>query len=809
MRLVRLRMRNIRSYLEAQVDFDDGITLFEGDIGSGKSTILLAIEFALFGLGDTDSAHLLRHGAKDGEVELHIRVSGRPVRLLRTLKRKVKKALVDKCVIDDDGSVSELTSADMKPRVLELLQYNENPDPKAKSDIFRFGVYTPQEDMRTILDTRGKMRDQRKETIRRALHIQEFRVARDNLKLVASEVSSRAREHRKMAEGIDDAKTKLERAQGELEDERKSGEKAVGDLKDAEVKELEIRKRRTALEDQQRKITEMARRVEGCRTAVAKATSGLEVAKARLDSVEKELERRRVQLKRAEELEVVPALLAEIEATAAKVSDLRDTHQSALQKFTGLEAGLKRCTDAKEGIDKLEEDLQVIVGKTEDRERLETEQSRIDIDMSEFERDRTRAQTKLDQLKAELDEVSSLDGEAECPRCRQPLTAEHLEGLMERNRKESRKLTGEVRESASRYNRLGDRRKEVADGLRDLADGEKQRAIIREKIRQAKEEASCEDGIRAEIAGLEVERKAQELEDARKELDEGRHKELLELDAERKGLLKQLDLSVDAESKVAVHEDHLHEAGVSLEGASKELENAERDLAEARSVHDETALARTREEHDEANRTLGGLRNELRDRDERIKMAEARVRERSDELAKLQVQRKEMESHLELHRWLTNCIRPALETIELEVLSMMHDEMDAAAKTWFERLVEDPDLELEVDEEFAPTVTQQGYEISVEALSGGERTALAFAYRLALNGLVQRIAAPGQANLLLLDEPTDGFSREQLIRMGGVLRDLEADQIVVVSHDRELRAFSNHVYVVHKVGGASQVSPGA
>lgn len=809
MRLVRLRMRNIRSYREAQVEFGDGITLFEGDIGSGKSTILLAIEFALFGLGDTDSTHLLRHGAKDGEVELHIRVSGRPVRLLRTLKRKVKKALVDKCVIDDDGNVSELTSADMKPRVLELLQFNENPDPKAKSDIFRFGVYTPQEDMRTILDTRGKMRDQRKETIRRALHIQEFRVARDNLKLVASEVNSRAREHRKMAEGIDGAETKLERARGELEDESKFRDKALGDLKDAEVTERETRKRRTALEDQQRKITEMARRVEGCRTTVAKATSGLEVAKARLDSVAKELERRRAQTKRLEELEDVPTLLEEIEVAAAKVSELREAHQSALQKFTGLRAELKRCTDANESIDRFEEDLQAIIGKPEDRERLETELSMIEADMSEFERERTRAQTKLDQLKAELDEVSSLDGEAECPRCRQPLTAEHLEGLLERNRKESRKLTGEVRESASRYNRRGDRQKEVMDGLRDLAEGEKQRAILHEKIIQAKDEASREDGIRGQIAGLEVERRAQELEDARKGLDEGRHKELLEQDAERKELLKQLDLTVDAESKVASHEEHLHEAGVLLEGASEELESAERDLTEAKDVHDETALARTREEHDEANRTLGGLRNELRDREERIEMAESRVMERSEELAKLEAQRKEMESHLELHRWLTQCIRPALESIELEVLSMMHDEMDAAAKKWFERLVEDPDLELEVDEEFAPTVTQQGYDISVDALSGGERTALAFAYRLALNGLVQRIATHGQANLLLLDEPTDGFSREQLIRMGGVLQDLEADQIVIVSHDRELRAFSNHVYVVHKVGGASQVSPGA
>ena len=43
---------NIRSYDHEEVIFPRGISLFEGDIGSGKSTILMAIEFALLGLDD-------------------------------------------------------------------------------------------------------------------------------------------------------------------------------------------------------------------------------------------------------------------------------------------------------------------------------------------------------------------------------------------------------------------------------------------------------------------------------------------------------------------------------------------------------------------------------------------------------------------------------------------------------------------------------------------------------------------------------------------------------------------------------------
>ena len=50
---------NIRSYEHEEIEFPRGISLFEGDIGSGKSTVLMAIEFALFGLGSQKPEALL------------------------------------------------------------------------------------------------------------------------------------------------------------------------------------------------------------------------------------------------------------------------------------------------------------------------------------------------------------------------------------------------------------------------------------------------------------------------------------------------------------------------------------------------------------------------------------------------------------------------------------------------------------------------------------------------------------------------------------------------------------------------------
>ena len=65
-----VRLENIRSYTNETVEFPEGSTLLSGDIGSGKSTILLAIEFALFGLKKGSGNSLLRHGKKEGSVEL-------------------------------------------------------------------------------------------------------------------------------------------------------------------------------------------------------------------------------------------------------------------------------------------------------------------------------------------------------------------------------------------------------------------------------------------------------------------------------------------------------------------------------------------------------------------------------------------------------------------------------------------------------------------------------------------------------------------------------------------------------------------
>ncbi|PIN81373.1 hypothetical protein COV13_01505, partial [Candidatus Woesearchaeota archaeon CG10_big_fil_rev_8_21_14_0_10_32_9] len=79
MLLKSLHLENIRSYNSLDLEFQKGKTLLSGDIGSGKTTILLAIEFALFGLirGALSGSALLRHGKQTGRVELEFEIDNK------------------------------------------------------------------------------------------------------------------------------------------------------------------------------------------------------------------------------------------------------------------------------------------------------------------------------------------------------------------------------------------------------------------------------------------------------------------------------------------------------------------------------------------------------------------------------------------------------------------------------------------------------------------------------------------------------------------------------------------------------------
>ena len=117
-------------------------------------------------------------------------------------------------------------------------------------------------------------------------------------------------------------------------------------------------------------------------------------------------------------------------------------------------------------------------------------------------------------------------------------------------------------------------------------------------------------------------------------------------------------------------------------------------------------------------------------------------------------------------------------------------------------------LDSQIDENFTPIIMQGEIEMDYEFLSGGERTAVALAYRLALNQIVNSILSKIKTqNLIILDEPTDGFSEIQISKMREIFEELNAKQLIIVSHEQKIESFVDHVLKITKQGNISTISP--
>ncbi len=192
MKIRKLALENIRSYVSQTLNFPEGSCLLRGNIGSGKSSVLLAIDFALFGLqrDNLAGAALLRNGADRGSVTLHFSLAGEDIVLHRALKRGKSGVSQDAGYIIRDGVKEEKTPVELKQLVLELLAYPSELLTKNKSLIFRYTVYTPQEEMKQIL--LGK-KEERLDTLRRVFGVDKYKRIRDNAKVVVSHIRGKKR----------------------------------------------------------------------------------------------------------------------------------------------------------------------------------------------------------------------------------------------------------------------------------------------------------------------------------------------------------------------------------------------------------------------------------------------------------------------------------------------------------------------------------------------------------------------------------------------------------------------------------------
>lgn len=670
-----LKMKNIRSYEEVSIDFPSGTMLFEGDVGSGKSTILLAIEFALFGLGNQKGASLLRMGTNEGYVTLRFEVDGKEYEVHRSLVRRGKGVQQGEGYIKSHEGKRHLSPSELKQEVLSILKFNEPPNPKAQSVIYRYAVYTPQEEMKAILWARA---DQRLQTLRKAFRIEDYRIATDNASNLARSLEKKATFLKGQADDLEEKKKALKEKQETIGKNQK-------DLEKFTARERELREQLNKIKDE---------------------LKGLREDEKKLKMIEGE----------------IPLLTSQIKEKNSQIEKL--TYESD-------ELNQEIASELQPEIDKLSK----MERPTEkDSETLEKELSEL--------REKVKKLRKLETtIEAKITDYRSIEQNKVCPTCDRPADPEEFRA----------KIEGKLREKQKASEAVGECEKAIKDT-----------EILLKRLREYEEAQKKFDGLNERLK-------------KNRERIEKNNKEIEKLIEGRKLIQK----------KLAEDEKEL-----------KKLEKVSSKISEL-------------------NETVEKMQKELNEVVSMVSGAKATIRTLKDEIEKLdkEIEKKQEQKKLgeeldEYHIWLKDYFIPTLDNIEKHVMITINQEFNRHFQKWFNLLVDDPGKNARVDEDFTPIIEQDGYEQPVEYLSGGEKTSVALAYRLTLNSIVQKVSAGMKSNLLILDEPTDGFSKEQLFKVREILNELQCPQVIMVSHERELESFADHIFRVEKSEGISKIKAG-
>lgn len=674
--LTHLSLKNIRSFndgSEVSIDLPEGTVLFEGDVGSGKSTILYAVEFALFGLGDMSGGYLLSEGTDSGHAKVKLTHGGRNLEVYRGLRRTGGNVIQENCYISEDGTRTELSPGDLKQRVISLLGFNEPSHPRAESLVFRYAVFTPQEQMKEIIQRNP---DERLLVIRRVLGIQSYQVAAENSDLLHKRLRNEARETGAATEDLEETEAEAARQQSRIED-LDSRIPRLQDEEAAAKAELDsLTKQWEDARDEREKVGATAGRIPELRRSIARLHSDMMEDEKRVSDLELSLEQ-----------EYLPSIKSF--QTRAPPSE---------RSATVLEA------------------------------RLKSRQKALD---------RKRESSAL--LAERLKEARELVKGRVCPRCGQRIPDDFRDQSAHLKR-ELEGLTEEVSALEDEISRLEDLVKKT------LLYAEDERAYRRDLKRKAEMETEIAD---RRNHGSESRREMRRLEDelSRSEAEEAR--------------LSDITTRIDA-------------IAGALRRSRERRESTSRDLVESITKRDEGT--------------------------ESLKRLTSQIEEKRMKRAKEQ----RLKSYAS---WLDAFFKPTVELIEKQMMVQTNARFSEHFQRFFSSLVDDPDLRVRVMEDFSPVFERQGYSQEFDSLSGGERTSIALAYRFALNAIVHEDIGSGTGDLVILDEPTDGFSKEQIQKMRDVIEELHSRQVILVSHEKELESMADKMILVEKVNGTSRVSP--
>jgi exonuclease SbcC len=772
-KLHRLRLVNFRQHADTEIVFGDGITGIIGPNGSGKTSLLEAIAWAIYGnaaaRGDKDSIRNLRAKARTGvRVELEFALGSHEYRVERGL---------NDAELYQDGTIVANSLREVTAKLQRVLGMTH--------DEFFNTYFTGQKELGVLANA---SRPERAAFLSRVLGYERLRLAQE-----------RVRERRSaLSHEVDGLETGLP-PRSELHAERREAERRLAGARRAATEaETARRKAAEALVGEEPRWQEWVTRRERTLSLEGDqrvAEQGVLAQRQEFQRLDKELAAALAAREELRKLEDEVAPISRLKAELAELDRLHDEDaarredQAKLTELgrtlSALDRRIAELADAEAALARVAVEARTLVERLEAADRAAEERQAVWVREKEYAGTRRAELLKqYDEVKEQRDKIERLGPEEECPTCRRPLGAEHAAVLAVLDRQ----LEAIVDDGKYFRQRL----EQLAQPPEAVTQTEGARDALREESRRASE---AEGTLRAQVAErvrlhqerVAAARRAEEL--GRRVAARPTGYNAARHDAVRTELTRLDPVAVQAavlaaraeRAEVLVREAELAEKALSArESLARQLQDAVR--AEGFSEHKFKAA---RERHDRATHALRAAelavaetRGELAGAETAVRETERRDAERAARERTITERKSELRLHNELDR--------AFSDLRADLNAAMRPEIGELASTFLADLTDGRYDELDLDEEYRVVVLDDG--IPKPVISGGEEDIANLVLRLAISQMIaERAGQP--LSLLVLDEIFGSLDEARRQHVLGLLRRLgdRFPQVILITHIEQVR----------------------
>jgi len=773
MELRRLHLVNFRQHADTELEFGPGITGIIGPNGSGKTTILEGIAWAIYGLqavrGDKDSIRRLgAQGRTSVEVELEFRLGAHEYRVTRGLSTAA--------LYQDGHPVANSLKAvtDKLERTLGMTH----------AEFFNT-YFTGQKEL-AVMASLGKT--ERAAFLSQVLGYERLRLAQERVREVRNALAA---ELRGLETALPDPQALAQqrrRAEERLAATRRAAQAAAAArdaAQEACAREEPLwnawvaRRERTLSLDGERRMAEhavVARRHEFQR--LDKELAEALQAREQLKHLEAELAPVARLKRELAELDLLLQADAARRADQAQLDELARTMQRLAQRIGEL-------ADADAAHARAEEEARALEEARQAAARAVEEQLAVWVREKEYATTkRTELLKQYDDVKEQRDKIAKLGPQGECPTCRRPLGNEHAAvlGVLDR---QIQAIVEDGKFFRQRLDQLTGPSEAVvaAEAARDALRDESRRSSERAGELRARVEERARAALELETARRRAATVDRQLQTRRTGYDVAHH------DAVRASLLKLEPVALEAAS--------LEERAARAGRLVSEAEVAEQTLSEAERRVGELADALAAEGFSERefrlakdayDRALGALREaelalveargELARAESDVREAGRRAEERAAQERHIAVLKTRQRLHNELDRGLSD--------LRGDLNAAMRPEISELASRFLADLTDDRYHELELNEDYDVTILDDG--VPKPVISGGEEDLASLVLRLAISQMIaERAGQP--LSLLVLDEIFGSLDEARRQHVVGLLRRL-ADrfpQVILITHIEQVR----------------------